>query len=207
VDVYPGIEVKAGEHVILRFEFDEDRHYNGFVFFFSEHAYREYHLPDSGFDKAFGIGGSRTTVISLWNSGSQTEHYHFSMIREPGNDLNINGGLFANLSISEFEPQALPIDLESLIPYRATVSSSTGGWLETFVLFLPGYRAWVDGVPAPVVKSSQSLAEVSVPPGRHSVELRFVGTVRLWLAAFVSVAGWVTLCALWVARGKTKIRV
>jgi hypothetical protein len=113
--------------------------------------------------------------------------------------------LFANLSISEYDPKALPVALNSLIPYRASVSTGSGGWLETFILYLPGYRAWIDGNPVPIGKSSESLAEIFVPPGTHSVELRFVGTVRLWLAAFVSAAGWLALCVLWVTKGQPKI--
>lgn len=196
IDVAPGITVEPGEHVLLRFEFDPARSYNGYMMMVSEHGYREYRLPDSGGVKSFGIGGARTTVLSLWNSGEQAEHYHIELMQESGNDLKIDGGLFANLSISEFEPKAIPIRLESLIPYRASVSTATGGWLETFVLYLPGYRAWVDGKPAAVVKSGESLAEVLVPPGDHTVEVRFVGTSRLWVAALASLAGWLTLAVL-----------
>ncbi len=116
-------------------------------------------------DKAFGVGGSRTHVISLCNSSDSAKHYHFSVSREPGNDLNTDGGLFANLSVAKYRPEALPVRLESTIPYSATVSSKAGGWLETFVLYLPGYRASVDGKPAPVVESDESLNKILVPPG------------------------------------------
>jgi hypothetical protein len=204
-DISPGFTVNPGEHVLLRFAFDPARTYNGYIFFYAEHAYREYHLPDSGLDKAFGIGGERTTVLSFWNTSGQAEHYTMAMSREAGNDLNAEGGSFADLSISEFDPDALPISLESLIPYRATVSTGSGGWLETFILFLPGYRAWIDGSTAPVVKSSESLAEIEVPPGHHVVELRYVGTMRLWLAAILSASGWIGLCVLWARSRRAQI--
>jgi hypothetical protein len=200
LDLDPPFELAPGEHVILRFEFDPSRTYNGFLFLFAEHEYREYHLPDSGLPKAFGVGGAHTTVLSVWNSGKVTEHFHFSMHREPGNNLNVDGGFFGNLSISKYEPEFLPVDLESLIPYRATVTTAAGGWLETFVLYLPGYRATVDGIRVPVAKSVEGLAEIQVPPGRHSIELRFVGSLRLWLAALVSASGWALLVLLWIKR-------
>jgi hypothetical protein len=202
IDIYPTITLMPGEHVLLRFEFDPDRVYNGYMMMFAEDGYREYHLPDSGEAKSFGIGGSHTSVLSLWNSGGQAEHYHFEEVREPGNDIKVDGGLFADLSISEVEPGALPVRLDSMIPYRASVSSAAGGWLETFVLYLPGYRGWVDGNPAPVARSGESLVEVRVPPGNHTVEVRFVGTPRLWAAAFVSMAGWVALAVLWMLTGR-----
>jgi len=204
-NIGPGFTLAPGEHVLLRFEFDPNRSYNGYLFFYAENVYREYHLPDSGLDKAFGVGGTRTSVLSVWNSGDQPEHYTMAMSREAGNDLNAEGGLFANLSISEYDPKALPIALKSLIPYRASVSTGSGGWLETFILYLPGYRAWIDGSPVSVGKSSESLAEVFVPPGTHSVELRFVGTTRLWLAALVSAAGWIALCLIWLTKGQSRI--
>ena len=199
-NVVPDFTLEPGEHVVLRFEFDPGRTYNGFLFLIAEHEYREYHLPDSGLTKAFGIGGSRTTVLSVWNSGKVAEHVHLSMHREAGNDLNVDGGFFANLAMSPFDGKVLPVDLESLIPYRASVSTETGGWLETFVLYLPGYRATVDGSPVPVDKSAEALAEIRVPPGRHSIEMRFVGSARLWLAGLVSASGWTALLLLWLRR-------
>lgn len=203
-DLAPPFALEPGEHMILRFEFDPSRTYNGFLFLYSEHDYREYHLPDSGLYKAFGVGGSRTTVLSVWNSGKETEHFHLSMHREPGNDLNVDGGFFADLFISKYEPQYLPVSLDSLIPYRATVATGNGGWLETFVLYLPGYRATVDGSPAPVAKSVEGLAEIRVPPGRHSVELRFVGTLRLWLTALLSASAWATLMLLCIGCARSR---
>lgn len=199
-NIVPAITVEPGEHLLLRFEFDPNHTYNGYMIMPAEDAYREYHLPDSGLDKAFGIGGLRTSVLSLWNSCKTAEHYRLSVSREHGNDLKVDGGLFADLSISELDPKALPIRLDSFIPYRASVSTKTGGWLETFVLYLPGYRALLDGSPVPVAQSSEALAEVRVPPGDHSIELRFVGTRRLWLAASLSAAGWMALCVLWIRR-------
>jgi hypothetical protein len=199
-EITPAITVGPGEHLLLRFEFDPSRSYNGYMIMTAEHGYREYHLPDSGLAWAFGVGDSRSTVLSLWNSGASTEHYNLSVSREPGNDIDIHGGLFANLSISRVEPGVLPVRLESLIPYRASVSTPTGGWLETFILYLPGYRARVDGNVVPVKMSGEGLAEVRVPPGTHSVELRFVGTTKLWLAATLSAVGWIALTLSWLRR-------
>jgi hypothetical protein len=80
-----------------------------------------------------------------------------------------------------------------LTPYRAVVSTGQAGALETLRAFLPGYRATVDGRAVPVVRSAGAQVQVSVPAGRHTVELRFVGTWRVRLAALVSVCAWVGL--------------
>jgi hypothetical protein len=39
--------------------------------------------------------------------------------------------------------------------------------------YLPGWRAWVDGMPAPVVRSNISMRAVPVEPGEHTVRMRY----------------------------------
>jgi hypothetical protein len=186
----PGITVEPHEHLLVRFEFDPKLDYTGYMILEAEHAYREYHLPDSGRPEAFGMGGSHTSVLSLWNTGSTPEHYKISESTEPGNDVPHVGALFANLFVSKLDASLLPVSLESFIPYRARVRSPEGGALETFRVYLPGYRATVDGNDVTVTESREHLASVVVPPGVHEVELRFVGTLKLRLAAALSGIGW-----------------
>jgi uncharacterized membrane protein YfhO len=40
-------------------------------------------------------------------------------------------------------------------------------------LFLPGWRATVDGTPAPLIRADAIFRGVRVPGGRHQVELRY----------------------------------
>jgi hypothetical protein len=200
----PKLTLAPGEHVLLRFEFDPARNYNGWLMLIGDHCYREYHLPASGQSAAFGTGSTNTKVISIWNSGRVPEIYVLTMSQEDGNDLNQNGGAFGDVVVSNWNPAALPIRLASTDPYRVAVHADSGGWLETFRSYLPGYRAYVDGVEVPSFRSREALVEVKVPAGDHEVELRFVGTARLWIAACVSSAGWLVL--VWrSARGRRRI--
>lgn len=188
--IEPGLTLQPGEHVLLRFDFDPGRDYSGYLILRSEHGYREYHLPDSGMAQAFGAGPGCSHVISLWNSGMEPEHYVLSMPRQPGNDLDAKGGLFATLTVSEYREWLSPARLEALDPLRVLVREARAGWLETERVYLPGYRATVDDQPAPVVSSPERLAMIPVPAGRHSIELRYVGTTRVWLAAALSLLAW-----------------
>jgi len=189
----PDVEVGAGEHLLLRFEFDPAVNYTGYLMFASEHGYREYHLPESGRDRSFGSGTSCTSVLSLWNSGDTTEHYKVSLSGEPGNSLPHAGGYAGSLVISTLDPAKLPIRMTALMPYRADVNTDEGGMLETFRVFIPGYRATVDGKDTPVRETFEHLVGIPVPPGSHKVELRFVGSARLWVAAGASGLGWILL--------------
>lgn len=193
--VNPGVTVLPKEHLLLRFEFDPKRDYSGYFLLQSEHSYREYHLPSSGEPAAFGAGDSHPGVISLWNTGSTPEHYTFSLSTEPGNDVPHSGGWFANLYVSKLGSAALPITLESFLPYRAHVNFPMGGLLETFRVFIPGYRATVDGSVTPVIESREHLVAVPLAPGIHDIELRFVGTAKLRAAAVLSGVGWLCLLA------------
>lgn len=105
----------------------------------------------------------------------------------------LSGARFANLYVSTLDTSALPIRLDSFIPYRAHVASAQGGTLESFRVYMPGYHASIDGVDSPVSETKEHLVAVRVPSGSHDVEIRFVGTAKLWVAAAVSAAGWTGL--------------
>ena len=196
-DIVPTFVLQPGEHKLLRFEFDPGLNYNGFFIFSAEHSYREYHLPDAGQSEAFGVGEPRSHILSFWNSGTTTEHYRVLESREPGNNINDKGGFFADLSVSDLEPSALPIRLLSIYPYHATVNAPAAATLETFRILLPGYKAYVDGNRVPIGRSREALITVPVPAGIHDVELRFVGSVRLWISALVSSVAWAMTVVIW----------
>lgn len=198
----PGFTLQPGEEVLLRFEFDPARTYNGYLLFKSEHGYREYYLPESGLPRAFGSGPEQAKVLSLWNSGAQAENYSFQVIRKPGNDLS-PGMAFGRVFISQFHKQRARLHLDYSHPWRAQTRLDRPGQLETPRVFLPGYRAKVDGrwvEDARIGASPNKLLQVSLPAGEHVVELRYPGTVKLRLAGLVSLAAWAGLLAWFLFR-------
>ncbi len=200
LDIEPGLVVQPGEHLLLRFEFDPARHYDGFLIIQSEHGYREYHLPESGLAHAFGTHPENSRLLSLWNSGDTPEHYTFSLPRQAGNDLDEHGGFFADLSVSHYDGKNTALRVESLDPWRATVRSATGGWLETPRVLIPGYRVQVDGKPvAEFGASPEGLLQVRLAPGEHTVQLTYAGTRAIWLAGLVSALAWLGVVG-WAAR-------
>lgn len=77
------------------------------------------------------------------------------------------------------------------------------GQLETPRVFLPGYEVKVDGRrigPARISASPDRLLQIAMPPGEHTVEVRFTGTWKLRIAGIVSLVAWVVLLG-WLACG------
>ena len=56
---------------------------------------------------------------------------------------------------------------------RADVEAATPAHLVVVDGWAPGWRATVDGTPAPVLRANVGFRAVPVPPGRHRVELRY----------------------------------
>ena len=55
--------------------------------------------------------------------------------------------------------------------FRAT--SPDGGYFVHVASYFPGWRAWVDGQPAPLVQANGLFRAVPVPPGEHLIEERY----------------------------------
>lgn len=200
MQIEPGFAVAPGEHVMLRFEFDPERRYDGYLFFHSENGYREYALPESGFERAFGAGERQSKILSLWNSGKTVENYKLSIRRDGANDL-VDGAFFARLTLSRFDPSRSLIQVESLNPWRVRTSMPWSGQLETPRVFLPGYEVRVNGRrlgPSRVSESSNRLLQIAMPPGEHRVEVRYTGTWRLRAAGLVSGVAWLGLIGVFL---------
>jgi hypothetical protein len=78
---------------------------------------------------------------------------------------------------------------------EAAVSSSGGGMLVLSETAYPGWRALVDGQPAPVHTVNMSLMGVEVPPGDHLVRFEFVSKT-LYAGAGLSLAALLTILLL-----------
>lgn len=205
LNLSPPLHLEPGEHVLLRFAF-RDKAYAGWLIFKSEHLYRDYILPESGWPQAFGTAVHNGRTLSLWNSGRAGEDVRLSFKRSGASEREADFGPFARVTISHFRDERAPVQLQGLIPYRATVEMESPGWLETPRVFLPGYAASVDGEKVPVSQSAQYLVMLPLSAGRHLVELRYVGTFRLWMAWTISAAAWLVLLGAGARRGLGRVR-
>jgi uncharacterized membrane protein YfhO len=62
--------------------------------------------------------------------------------------------------------------------------------------YYPGWQASIDGNPARIYPADVAFRGVKTPPGKHTVEFRFVPRTLYWSAALsaVALAGLVILC-------------
>jgi hypothetical protein len=86
---------------------------------------------------------------------------------------------------------------------RVVVETRGGGWLVLADAFYPGWRAFVDGRPAPLYRADGVLRAVPLGPGAHRVEFRYEPApfrTGLWVSG-LAWAGVVLAVAFLARRG------
>jgi len=197
LDLDPPLTLRSGEQYLLTFGFARPDT-TGLLQIIGPSLYREYNLPRSGESKSFGSERESEKSITIWTSapGSETVRLRFMPTAEHAKPSDYIP--FAKYRLQKIDEQALPVRVTSLMPYRATVRSPEAALLESPRMFIPGYAATVNGVPAAVRRSAEGLVAFPVPQGQSQVELRFAGPLALHLAFWLSAAGWIA-AAIWAA--------
>ncbi len=189
----PTIELDPGQHVLLRFDFLGHRA-EGFLIIQSKTIYREYHLPASGREYAFGMDPGNTRTLSLWNSGKT--HESVQLLVTQGAPFEKPGpGAYWRVRVTPYDAGRSPIALTSLTPLKFRFHAPTAGYIETFRSLIPGYKVYVDGKPAAVLGSRNALVSFRVTPGNHEAWVRFAGTVRLHTAIRWAITAWLAAAA------------
>jgi uncharacterized membrane protein YfhO len=79
-------------------------------------------------------------------------------------------------NITGYQPEQVTVETES----------ATGGLLVLTDAYYPGWRATVDGEPAPLYQTDSLFRGVFVPPGRHEVRFEYESTAyRVGLIFFI----------------------
>jgi hypothetical protein len=187
----PRIELDPGQHVLVRLDYLGNTLPDAYLIVQGQAIYREYRLPSSGLEYAFGMNTGNSHTLSLWNSGSTHESLQLEVTRYGPHAYDPPGpGPYWNMYEVPYDPRRAPIELQSLVPLRLRVDAPTPGYVETFRTLIPGYKVYVDGKQAAVHASRDSLVSVRLTPGTHELLVRFAGTVRLHTAIRWATAGW-----------------
>lgn len=162
------LRIEPGRRYLLDFDFPQGAETLGVMQISGKTFRRVYGLPESGGAKAFGAGGGHSPLLAVWTTAAEPEDLTLRFFPDSPATLPPIG-----VQLVLYDPSSLPVQLESLIPYRARVLSPSAGWLETPRMHQLGYAATVDGRPAPIRRSPDGLTWVAVPAGPSRVELVF----------------------------------
>ncbi len=189
----PHLELQPGERLLLRFEFF-DRPYTGVLTMTGQEFQRAYYLPEGGdYEKSFGVDASRPKVISIWNTHPKPQDLQLVFRDNAPQAGNKPFGDFARVLLQRYKPDDLQIKTRSLIPYRAEVALASASYLETPRVFIPGYRATINGQAVPVSESPDHLVMVRLEPGRNVVEVVYRGTVMSRILFALSALVWLAV--------------
>lgn len=197
----PRLTLESGKRYRLRFQFLTKR-MDALLHLRGETMWRDQVLPSYAGAAGFGMDPGNNPELVLYTTSPRTEHVELILDNLTGTKWEWTD--FAEFTLEEIDRAALPFQLVSLVPQLVVrIDAAQAGWLETPRMYIQGYEARVDGKPAAVVQSPESLAAVAVPEGRHTVEMSYPGspllrrTFYLALWSWVAVVGWFVVRALW----------
>lgn len=187
----PKITLLPGKRYLLAFGF-KDQTYAGSLLLQGTDFFRNYPLPLAGEPYAFGSAPLASRVIPLETTGNQPIEVTVSFV--PNGDAAPYFD-FADFELIEYAKEDLPVRVESWIPYRAEVDAPEATLLALPRLYIPGYRALVDGRPVPITKADDGCVTLELGPGRHRIELTYEPPRPVVGAYWLSACAWLLVLA------------
>lgn len=189
LDLLPTLKLEPRQRYLLVLEL-LNYDYTGILIISGREFYRQYRLPLSGESRSFGAGPESSRIIPLWTSLNEAIEVQLQFVPTNGKQAPMDYVPFARFDLRAYNSQQLPIQLESLLPYRATISSDKAVYLETSRLYIPSYKAAVDGVEVPVQVSADGYVIIPVNPGTHKVTLEYIAPLALRISFWLGAASW-----------------
>jgi hypothetical protein len=192
-ELTPRLKLEPGKRYRLEFNFRTPP-LTGALRLLGANTLRVYPLPQSGEARSFGMQPSNNRVLTLWTSAKETEIVTVQLI---GPGLGSARLLtFADFTLREYDPEKLPIRVDSWVPFRARVQTPEPGYIEIPRTFVNGYAAQVNGQEVRAQQSPERQVMAPVPAGESVVEISHPGPPVLRAAFWTSASGWaVTLLA------------
>lgn len=132
---------------------------------------------------------TQNILLPFYIHNPQDSNLRVQLVVNPMNTAKIvSYGLIA------YDTQALPINVNSFIPYQAQVnSSSSSNYLEIFKEYYPGYEATINGGKTSVLVSPNNLTMVPLVKGNNHVTLAYIGTPLMRASFYISSTAWIIL--------------
>jgi hypothetical protein len=111
-------------------------------------------------------------VASLRNNGKTEMRPRAGKLLEPGKALLIlKGPNGARLWFEKAGQVELVLDRPDRLDFN--VSASKPGWLFVADTWYPGWRAWIDGQPAPILRADYLFQALTLEAGSHTITLQY----------------------------------
>ena len=200
----PAPTIESGKHYALRLDFLKQDE-TGTLQVMGDQLFREYTLPDSGagmgaqvgLPQSFGTTPTSSHVIPLYTHALITSPLHITQIlpdkpKIPEFDC-------AHFQLWEYNPSRLPINILSLVPYRARVDSPKQAYLETPRMWLKGYSAKTNGKALSVLPSPSNLCMIPLEAGISEIELNYTPPLYIATSYWIGIFSWGSIFVLFVA--------
>lgn len=160
--------------------------------------FREYLLPDSGMGilrqrptVSFGTQPTSTPIMPVYTPRALPEPPRLIVISpqrkiEPRFD-------FARFELWRYQPDQLPVNVQSWVPYRMRVHSPEAAYVETPRMWLRGYRATINGQVVEAERSPDNLVMFRIPAGESNLVVRYSPPPLLRTVYWICLAGWCLL--------------
>jgi hypothetical protein len=147
---------------------------------------RLYRVPGA-LPRSYVVGGARL------GDGIAAIHTLADPTFDPAAELILPGGSPRPKALSAVGSSRIVEDRPDRVRVEATLSES--GFLVLLDSFDPGWRATVDGRPAPLLRANLAFRAVALPPGSHAVEFLYrpASLVRGLALSLVALAGAIVL--------------
>jgi hypothetical protein len=179
-EMRPIVTIPKRGRYALRFEAPEGM--TGVVVLNTSGMNRDFILPDAGLGMvrpfppaSFGNLPTSSRVLPI-NVLTDNEKLTISLFLNEDHDAPS-----VPFALHRIDPENLPIKVESLIPFRASVTASFASWLETPRIWYSGWTATVNGKTVDAVRSPQGLVSVPLSSGESHVVVTY--RPPLWLSA------------------------
>jgi hypothetical protein len=149
--------------------------------------------------RSFGMAPGHSRLLPLWTDQDHPEEITLEF-RTTGDWTKRDFSTLGTYRFLTYDPVRLPVEVRSLIPYRARVTAPEAAWLETPRMYQDAYQAVVNGARVDVAKSPAGLVMVPVPAGVSQVKVQyyppFLLLASFWLSflAALAVTGLVLAC-------------
>ncbi|MDX2186797.1 MAG: hypothetical protein SFV32_07695 [Opitutaceae bacterium] len=176
--------LEPGRKYLLNFDFLKQP--SGVLRLTGRAMQRVYPLPSAGDAHGFGAGEGQERSLTVWTTQAEGDDVWLEFI--PQDPATFDLTAFARCRLLPIRREALPVQLQSLVPLRLELRDWPGGAIETPRMAVPGWQARGDDRWLPVSRSPEGRVQIDVPAGVTTVAVIFQPSLLMRVAFGCGVA-------------------